>query len=137
MTAPPVATHRFVPKAQLSDPAKARSTPPSPWLAVSGVALSALSLVILIYTSSEEPFHVFRWSDLFLVAVLGGIVFALFVSFAVAAVRGYRRSPHPGALAKLFVCASVLWTAINLFYLGFFIYGYFQDLTNPNFGPWR
>ncbi len=109
----------------------------APWLAVSGAALSALSIVIILYTASAEPFTVFRSSDLVLIGVLGAIVSALFVSFAVACVRGYLRVPRPSRLAKVLVCASVLWTAINLVCLGISIRAYFQDLTNPNFGPWR
>lgn len=99
--------------------------------------LSALSLGIIFYTAEEEPFMVFRPSDLVLIAVLGGLVFALFVAFAVACVRSYRRQPHPSALSKALLSTAMLWTALNLFYLGESIYGYFQDLVNPRFGPWR
>jgi len=95
-----------------------------------------LSAVIVLHTANEEPFTVFRWSDLAVIA-LGGLVFALFVGFAVAGVRRYLSTPPPTALARLAVGASLIWTAINLFYLGVSICGYFQDLTNPQFGPWR
>ena len=99
--------------------------------------LSALSVGIILYTATEEPFMVFRASDLVLIAVLGSVVFALFVAFAVACVRGYRRLPRPSTLAKLLLGGSVLWTTLNLLYLGGSIYGYFEDLVNPRFGPWR
>lgn len=106
-------------------------------LAASGVLLSALSFPLVLYAAREEPFFVFRWSDLVLIMGLGTLVCATFVGWGVACVRGYRRTARRGALAKLLVCSSVLWTAINLFYLGTAIYGYPQDLTNPNFGPFR
>ena len=109
---------------------------PSPrrwqWLGASGVTLSALSFAIVFYTASEEPFVALRWSELSLIFGLGAPVFALFVVWAAACVRSFR---HAGRMAPL--CASVLWAAINLLYLGESIYSYAEDLANPDFGPLR
>jgi hypothetical protein len=57
--------------------------------------------------------------------------FLAFASWGVACVRHVRRSARRGWLAKLLVCACLLWTALNLFYLGSTVYGYEQDMTNP------
>ena len=93
--------------------------------------MSLLSFVLLLFTASEEPFFVFRWSELGLVVGVGGVVFVLFGIWAVACVREFRRSPRRSALGKGLVSACVLWAALNLFYLGSSVYGYGQDLTNP------
>lgn len=100
-------------------------------LVVSGVVLSAGSCALVLYTGGAEPFIVFHWSDLALNVGLGTVAFALFTSWAVACVRNYRRAPRRRALATGLLCASVLWSAINLFYLGATIYGYAVDMNNP------
>jgi hypothetical protein len=99
--------------------------------AVSGVVLSAFSFALFVYTAGAEPYIYFRWSDLALNCGLGAILFVLFVAWAVACVRSFQRSASRGSLAKALLCASLLWTAINLFYLGNVISGYPQDMNNP------
>jgi multisubunit Na+/H+ antiporter MnhB subunit len=100
-------------------------------LAFSGVVLSALSFALVLCSASEEPFFSFRCSELALNVVLAGLVFVLFASWAVACLLYFRSEPGRGWLARLLVGACVLWSAINLFYLGTSIYGYRQDLRNP------
>ncbi len=107
------------------------------WLAASGVALSALSFQLVLYTASEEPFSIFRWSDLTLIVGLGALVCVLFAVWAIACVRRFQRAARRRPRATVWVCATVLWTAINLFYLGDSMYAYVEDLRNPLFGPWR
>lgn len=98
-------------------------------LALSGLALSALSFALVFYSACEEPYPVFRWSDFALNVVLGTVLCALFAAWVVACVRRLRRAPRR-ALGKWLASACVLWTGINLFYLATMVYGYAQDLTN-------
>lgn len=105
-------------------------------LVSSGLVLSALSFALVLYAAGEEPFFVFRWCDLALNVLAGAVVFVLFATWAVLCVRKFR-APPVSTRRTLFACACVLWTAINLFYLGGMIYGYGQDMTHPQFGPWR
>jgi len=100
-------------------------------LAACGLALSTLSFALVLYSASEEPFTAFRWSDFALNVVCAGAVFVLFASWAVACVQYLRSALHRSAFAKVLTCAAVLWTAINLLYLGQSIYGYVEDLRNP------
>jgi uncharacterized membrane protein YfcA len=104
-------------------------------LASSGLVLSALSLALVLHTASEEPYFVFRVSDFVENVVLGVLLCALFAAWAGACVRYAMRAPR--ALRTLFATACVLWTVINLFYLGTMIYGYHQDLNNPLLHPGR
>lgn len=97
----------------------------------SGLALSAVSFTILVYMASEEPFFAFRSSDCLLIVGGGSVVCALFVVWAGACVRHLRRSARPRGIIALYSTACVLWTVLNLFYVGSMIYGYRQDLTNP------
>lgn len=97
----------------------------------SGLVLSALSFTILVYMASEEPFLAFRPSDCLLICGVGGLVCVLFVVWAVACVRHLRRTPRPRGIIALYATACVLWTVINLFYLGTMISGYRDDLNNP------
>jgi hypothetical protein len=100
-------------------------------LGASGFALSSASFLVVLFTASEEPFFVFRWSELVLVVGLGGGVLVLFVLWALACVREFRHSPRRSALGTVLVSACLLWTALNLFYLGESVYGYGQDMTDP------
>jgi len=100
-------------------------------LAVAGAVLSAVSCALVFYTAGAEPYIFFRWSDFVLNVALGAVVFVLFVTWGISCVRTVWRTPRRGALAATLVCASVLWTAINLFYLSGVVYGYTQDLRNP------
>ena len=105
-------------------------------LLTSGFVLSALSFATVLYTAGAEPFLVFRWFDLVLNVGLGTLLFALFAIWAARCVR-HLRTPHPSAGRTLLACACVLWTAVNLFYLGTTVYGYGQDMTNPTLHPVR
>ena len=100
-------------------------------LAVSGAVLSALSFLVVFYSAAEEPFLAFRWCDFALNVGLGMVIFVAFASWGVACVRHFRRLAGRSWLAKLLVCACVLWTALNLFYLGTSVWGYAQDMSNP------
>jgi len=102
------------------------------WLAVTGAVLSAVSFALVFYAAGEEPFVFFRWSELALNVGLCGVVFALFASWGVACVRNFQRTPSRTVLGTVLLCASVSWTALNLFYLGSSVYGYAQDMTNPS-----
>jgi len=97
----------------------------------SGALLSALSLALVLYSGSAEPFIVFRWYELVLIGGIGTIVVLLFAGWAVALVRGFIRAPRRSPRTTVLACASILWTGINLFYLGDSIRGYAQDLRNP------
>ncbi|HEX2669936.1 MAG TPA: hypothetical protein VHM25_03635 [Polyangiaceae bacterium] len=104
-------------------------------LVSSGLALSALSIALVVHTANEEPYFVFRASD-FVENVVGGVLLCvLFTAWAVASVRYALLAPR--ALRTLFATACVLWTVINLFYLGTMVYGYQQDLSNPLLHPLR
>lgn len=111
--------------------AGARSTRSKYWPAVSGVVLSALSFALVLYTAGAEPYIDFRWSDLALNVGLGTILFASFAVWGVACTRNFQRAPRRSSLLKVLLCASLLWAAINLFYLGNTIYGYAEDMRNP------
>jgi len=97
----------------------------------SGALLSALSLALVLYSGSAEPFIVFRWYEFVLIGGIGTIVVLLFAGWAVALVHGFISAPRRSALTTVLACASILWTGINLFYLGDSIRGYAQDLRNP------
>ena len=97
----------------------------------SGLLLSALSFTILFYMASEEPFLAFRLSDCLVICGVGGLVCVMFVVWAVACVRHLRRTRRPRGVIALYATACVLWTVINLFYLGSMISGYREDLNNP------
>jgi len=99
-------------------------------LTLSGAVLSAVSFVLVFYSAGAEPFISFRWSEFALNVGLGMVIFLLFASWGVACVRSFRAAPRR-SLGTVLLCASVLWTAINLFYLGSAVYGYEQDMTNP------
>lgn len=101
------------------------------WLAVGGVALSGLSYALVAYSADAEPFIVFRWSDLALNVGLGTVLFALFAAWGVACLGNYRDAPRRRTRAKGLLGASIVWAALNLFYLGATIYGYAQDMNNP------
>ena len=101
------------------------------WLNACGVVLSALSFVVVQYTASEEPFFVFHWPDLLLIGGLGGLVFVLLASWAVASVRYLRRPPRRGWFGTALVSACLLWTGMNLLYLGYSINAYRADLNDP------
>lgn len=100
-------------------------------LAFSGFVLSVLSFLLVFYTAGEEPYLVFRWPDCALNVGVGAILFVAFAAWGFACVRHFQRLPRRSWLAKALVCACLLWSAINLFYLGNVIYGYRQDMTNP------
>jgi uncharacterized membrane protein YbhN (UPF0104 family) len=100
----------------------------------SGLLLSIVSFAIVLYTGSAEPFIVFSWPDLVLLGAVGLVGVTLCVGFtiwAVACVRHARRVPRARSSRRLLSMACVLWTAINLFYLGTMVYGCAQDLSNP------
>jgi len=67
--------------------------------------------------------------------VLGALLCAAFTAWAVVCVRRLPRAPPARGLGTSLACACLLWTAINLFYLGNMVYGYAQDLTNPRLHP--
>ena len=96
-----------------------------------GLALSGLSYALVAYAAGAEPFIVFRWSDLVLNVGLGTVLFALFAACCVACLRNYRNAPRRRTIAKGLLGVSVVWAALNLFYLGATIYGYAQDMNNP------
>ena len=108
----------------------AHGKPSNHWLAVAGVALSALSCALHLYAAGAEPFIAFSWRDLALNVGLATVLFGLFALWAMACVRNFRRGPRP-LLANGLLGVSVLWAAIHLFYLGATIYGYAQDMNNP------
>jgi 4-hydroxybenzoate polyprenyltransferase len=54
-----------------------------------------------------------------------------FAAWAFASLRDFQRAASRNSLAKVLLCASLLWAAINLFYLGNSIYGYAADMRNP------
>jgi len=97
---------------------------------LSGALLSAASLALVVYSASAEPFVSFQWSEFALNVGLGLVIFLLFASWGVACVRSLRKAPRR-SLGSVLLGACVLWTAVNLFYLGSTIYGYGQDMTNP------
>jgi hypothetical protein len=107
------------------------------WRVASCVALSGSSFVLCLYTAEVEPFVVFRWSDLALNLGLGAMLFVLFAAWAFAGVRTFRRAPRRSSLFTVVLGASLLWTAINLFYLGNVIYGYAWDLHHFHAGTAR
>lgn len=110
-----------------------RARPDHYGLIPSGLVLSAVSVALVVHTAGEEPYFVFRASDFVLNVVVGSLLCGLFAVWAFACVRYARRAPR--ALRTLFATACVLWTVINVFYLGTMIYGYEQDLTNPLLHP--
>ena len=97
----------------------------------SGLVLSAVSIPLVVHAAGEEPYFVFRVSDFVENVVAGVLLCGLFVAWAVACVRYAMHAPR--ALRTLFATACMLWTVINLFYLGTMIHGYKQDLSNPFF----
>lgn len=104
-------------------------------LLLSGLVLSAASIALVVHTAGEEPYFVFRAPDFVENVIIGVLLCALFIAWAVACVRYALRAPR--ALRTLFATACVLWTVINLFYLGTTVYGYEQDLNNPLLHPAR
>ena len=104
-------------------------------LVSSGLVLSAVSIALVVHTAGEEPYFTFRTSDFVENVVVGGLLCVLFTAWAVACVRYALLAPR--ALRTLFATACVLWTVINLFYLGTMVYGYHQDLNNPLLHPLR
>jgi hypothetical protein len=101
-------------------------------LVSSGLVLTAVSIVLVVHTAGEEPYVVFRASDFVENVIGGGLLCVLFAAWAIACVRYALLAPR--ALRTLFATGCVLWTVINLFYLGTMVYGYHQDLNNPLFG---
>jgi hypothetical protein len=99
-------------------------------LLASGLVLSALSFALVLYTAAEEPYVWFRWCDLVLNVVLGALLMAAFATWAILCVRRLR-AQRSSVGRTLLAGACVLWTAINLLYLGEMIYGYGQDMRNP------
>ena len=112
----------------LSDAAVAPKRQRGKWrLAASGVVLSAATLWIFHFIATEEPFAVYRRSDFALVVGLGTITFVLFVGWAIACVYNFRHASSTSS-APIIVFASVLWTVINLVFLGGSIDFYKDDL---------
>ncbi|HET7538452.1 MAG TPA: hypothetical protein VFK05_01225 [Polyangiaceae bacterium] len=105
-------------------------------LVATGLVLSALSYALVLYTAGKEPYFAFRCCDLVLNVVLGAVLCAAFAAWAIACIRRLR-ARHGSAVRTLLLCACVLWTAINLLYLGNMIYGYGQDMSNPRLHPPR
>lgn len=110
------------------------------WLVASGIALSACSLAIVLYSANAEPFVVFGGWDLASAGLLSALAAGACVAFTiwVAACVLYLR---PVSLARAsragLALSCLIWTALNLFYLGTTAYGIVQDLNNPYLPRWR
>jgi hypothetical protein len=101
-----------------------------PWLWASGLSLSTLSFAVVVYAASEEPFFSIQWLDVIVIFGLGGVVFASFLIWIASCAYAYLRTPRKAPVVSLLLCACIVCTGLNLFYLGESAYRYVQDLRD-------